>query len=327
MRYKIRVLILIIVAFVCLNAFADENPQLKTVVFPTLGADNAQAKSIILGSIDPKSGFKFELELSSKGAAVRQAIFSEFDDRDYKNPQPLVILSPVELSGGEILSMANTNFVFVEEQLQLPLDKLHWKSYDVVKDYDGSQTVQFEAIIKNADSNQPMIKLIKTYKIISDSYHLYFDITVENLTASEQKVCFELAGPTGLGREGVRGDMRKAVAGFRNAKSEITSTRLDVKKLSKAKSLSDRRLTKNNDKFLWVAAVNKYFAAIVVPVPDKGKDFCDWIADKTGRYYNPDRDQRGDSGDEAVGVNLKIASHTLAAVGQQGSKRTYNFQV
>ena len=104
----------------------------------TFGADNASAKTVMLGSADPKSGFEFQLELSSKGAAIRKAIFSGFDDRDYKDPQPLAILSPVKLADGtEILSMANKGFqndALVQQKRELPLQYLHWKSFGVEKD-------------------------------------------------------------------------------------------------------------------------------------------------------------------------------------------------
>jgi YidC/Oxa1 family membrane protein insertase len=79
--------------------------------------------------------------------------------------------------------------------------------------------------------------------------------------------------------------------------------------------------------FLWAATANKYFAAILVPVPDEGRDFCDWVKDKTGWYYNPDGDNRGDSGDETIGVNLEIAPTTLTPKGQADSAKTYNFQL
>ncbi len=49
--------------------------------------------------------------------------------------------------------------------------------------------------------------------------------------------------------------------------------------------------------------------------------------DKTAQYYNPDRDQRGDTGDEAIGVDLKIAPSVLATAGQSGSMKAYNFQL
>jgi YidC/Oxa1 family membrane protein insertase len=96
---------------------------------------------------------------------------------------------------------------------------------------------------------------------------------------------------------------------------------VNIKKLRKAKTIDRRRLTKLGANFLWAAVVNKYFAAILVPVPDEGKDFCNWVADKTGRFYNPDRDRRGD---ETVGVDLRIAKTTLASKGRVGCKRKYS---
>ncbi len=51
----------------------------------------------------------------------------------------------------------------------------------------------------------------------------------------------------------------------------------------------------------------------------------DWVADKTGRFYNPDGDERSNSGDETIGFDLKIASISLAEAGQVNSKKTYNF--
>ena len=307
------------------NASAKERTQLKAADFINFGADNAVARSVTLGSIEPRSGFKFQLELSSKGAAVSKATFSEFNDRDYKDPQPLVILSTVRRAdGSEILGMANADFVFVQHGLKLALDRLHWKSYGAEKDYDGTQAARFEAVIKDA-TGEPVVKLSKTYKVAVDSYLLDCSLTVENLSGTEQKVRFGLAGPLGLGREGVRGDMRKAVGGFRDSQGQVTSVRIDVRKLSKAKSLDNRRLTKPGTNFLWAAAVNKYFAAILVPVPAEGKNFCNWVIEKTGRFYNPDG--YPDTGDETIGVDLKIASSKLAAVGQADSIKTYNFQL
>ena len=138
----------------------------------------------------------------------------------------------------------------------------------------GSQTAQFEAIIKVEDTGSPAIKLVKTYKVIPHSYLLDCQLTIENLTDTEQKVQFNLAGPVGIGPEGVGADTRKVVAAFRNSQDQVVSIRLDTKKLNKAKTADERRLASGGAGFLWAAIVNKYFAAIVVPVPDKGKEFC-----------------------------------------------------
>jgi len=316
------------------NAEISEAPepdrQQLTAADPsiTFGADNATPRTITLGSMNPQSGYKYQLQLSSKGASIREAAFSEFKDRDYKNPQPLVIISPVlQRDGSEVLTMANTNFVFVQQQLQLPLNRLDWKSFDVETTDDGSQVARFEAIIKREDTGQPALKLTKTYKISRDSYLLDCDITAENLTNTEHKIRMNMAGPSGLDREAFRTDMRKIVAAFRDSQDKISSVKFDKKKLSKAENLEERQLTKPGGNFLWIAAVNKYFAAILVPRPEEGKDYCDWITDKTGRFYNPDGDVKADSGDETLGLDLTTTTSTLAATGQADSSRKYNFQL
>ena len=345
------------------NALSEEAPRIGVDYSVTFGADSAVAKSVMLGSVDPNSGYNFQLELSSLGAAIRRATFSGFDDRDYKNPQPLEILSPIyQADGSEILSMANTGFqndILYQQKRALPLHKLHWKSFGVKKAGDGSQTARFEATIKIQDTDEQVLKLTKTYKIITGSYLLECNITVENLSDTQQKVRFDLSGPGGLGREGIRSDMRKVVAGFRDSQGQVVSARHDKKAIIKAKNALDktkynydlaknsgmakedidkakialdkaileRKLTQPGANFLWAASVSKYFAAIVVPLPNEGKEYCDWVTDKTGQLYNPDGDRKADSGDEAMGLDLKIASSTLAATGQANSSKTYNFQL
>ena len=348
------------------NVPVRNSEQLKAVDSITFTADNAPARTITLGSVDPKSGYKYQLELSSKGAAIAKGTYSEFKDRDHKDPQPLVIISPMqERDGSEFLSMANTNFVFVQQGLQLPLDRLLWKSFDDETAQDGSQTARFEAIIKRQDTGEPVIKLTKTYKLSRNSYLLDCDITVENLGDVEQKVRFNLTGPGGLGREAFRTDMRKIVGGFDLPKAkqadatEVVSSRQGISsggfirrtlglkdavaqyhqalrtgnKIQIDEAKENIRIGHNlpdqysHAHFLWAATVNKYFAAILVPLPGEDKKYCDWLKDKTGRFHNPDGDKKADSGDETIGLDFEIASHTLAEAGQANSLNTYKFQL
>jgi len=305
----------------------------------SFGADSATAKAIIIGAADPKAedpktGYKFQLELSSRGAAIRKTTFSNgkgngFGNRNQKDPQPLEIITPVpNRNGSEILAMSNREFVFVDHKLQLFLHDLNWQSFGVETSLDdGSQSARFEAIIKINETGEKVIKVIKTYTVRPESYLLDCNITVENLSASGQNVRFNLAGPGGLAREGFRSDMRKVVGGFREADGTIGREKLEKKNILKAKTINDIRLIKENAYFLWAASVNKYFAFIAVPLPDEGKDYCDWLADRRGHLYNPDGDIKANSGDEMFGVDLKIAPVTLAATGQADSSKTYNFQL
>ena len=313
---------------------ADTHPadgaQLRALDTPTLSADHAEPKTITLGSVEPNSGFKFLLELTTKGASIAKATLSEFDNRDYKNPQPLVLLSPINLPDGrQILSMANSQLVFPQQQLQLLLDKLNWQLLESEKTEDGSQTARFEAVIKVRGTNKPVIKLVKTYRVTIGSYMLDCDLAIENFSDSEQKLYFQLAGPGGLGREDVSRDMRRAVAGFRDPKGQFGSMllKINAKKLYNSGGIDTAELTRPGAAFLWVAATNKYFAAILVPVPQQGKDYCDWVTEKRGTFYNPDVDKSADSGDETVGVSLSTSPVNLAPAGETDSTRQYKFQL
>jgi YidC/Oxa1 family membrane protein insertase len=330
-----------------------ETPKIEAASFTSFSATGGSPARIVLGAKDPntedpQTGFKLQLELDSSGAAISRATFSNgdgkgFDDRHPNNPQPLMILSPVK---GGVLSMANREFVLMQQNLQLDLDGLNWK--EVEKD---SQTARFEALIVAGANETPILKLTKTYTVALGSYMVDVALTVENLADHDQQIRFNLAGPRGIGREGARGDMRKVVGGFMNAEQKPVSSRKGIPssflkrklglkdatlKYQQAQSREERREAekhlrvrpgKGGIHFLWAAVTNKYFAAILRPVPDEGKEYCDWVQDKTGWFYNPDQDEDADTGDETVGLNLKIAPVTLAAENSLGSVRTYNFQL
>ncbi|MBN2315521.1 MAG: hypothetical protein JXM79_16450, partial [Sedimentisphaerales bacterium] len=86
-----------------------DTQQLQAAGTTAYDANHAPVQTMTIGSVDPKSGYKFQLELTPKGAAIRKAIFSEFDNRDRKDPKPLVFISPVPIkNGNEICVMANT---------------------------------------------------------------------------------------------------------------------------------------------------------------------------------------------------------------------------
>ncbi|MFC1738705.1 YidC/Oxa1 family insertase periplasmic-domain containing protein [Planctomycetota bacterium] len=298
-----------------------QSPQLEPAPVSGFNAEGSPAQPVTLGSIYPDSEFKFQLKLTSKGAAIAEAVFSEFDNRDPDDPQPLQILSPA----GEAMSMANKEFIFVEQELQLRLDNLHFKSSGVERGRDGSETASFETVITEEATGEPVIKIVKTYKIRPGSYDVECNIAVENLSGSTKKTCFNLAGPLGIKREDARRDVRKVIAGFKNSKGKVVREKRDLNELRKATIIEERRLQGGSDVFLWAGVTNKYFAAILVPMAEEGHDPGSWIEDKSGRFFNPDRDAEYDSGDETVGMDLKIANTELAAVGQANSTKKYNF--
>ncbi|MCL5278411.1 MAG: membrane protein insertase YidC, partial [Planctomycetes bacterium] len=78
--------------------------------------------------------------------------------------------------------------------------------------------------------------------------------------------------------------------------------------------------------FLWAAPVNRYSAAIVVPVPPDPNGYVDWIAGKWGTYYN-ENGSRPDPRRSTIGVQLASTEITLNPAGQADSARSFPFDV
>ncbi len=300
------------------NQAPDADPPASSV--PKLWVAQGPTRTVTLGSRDPNTGYTFQLELTTQGAAIRKATLSEFNNRDYKDPQPLEVLAPVETGRGrESYSMANTGLIFSDYELKLPLDRLNFELID-----SSGDRAEFQALIKDKNTGDDLLKITKTYTIEPGSYHMDIKVTLENLYDDSQEIRFNLAGPRGIGREGVRGDMRKVIGGFRNGEGNVVTRRLDIKDL-KSDQIDKRRIVKEEAAFLWSAITSKYFAAILVPLPEINKPFCDWTYDRIGTYYNPDG--LDNSGDETVSFELKIAPTKLSAAGRDNARRTYDFEL
>jgi len=298
-------------------------PQLQPPAI-SLGAEGGPRQEITLGSTDKSTKFKYQLVLDSLGAGIRTATFSEYDTRDSKEHEPLVFLSPVQVDGRTILSMANGALTAVNQRQRLRLDQLSWRSLGLQNLPNGGQAASFEATIVSSE-NQPVLKLTKTFRIQPDTYLLECTFTSENLTSEKQTVQYEMTGAAGLEYEGLSTDMRKAVAAFRTPQGQVSSFRLDAGKLSKATTPEARSLNARNagEPFLWAAAVNRYFAAIVVPVPADPNGSVDWIKDTWGTYYDPSG--RRDPRQSTVGLQLASTEIALNPAGQPDSARSFPF--
>ena len=283
------------------------------------------AKTVTLGSLDPNTGFKFLLELTSKGAGIEKATLSEFDDLNLKNTKLLLISPATRADGSQAISMANGAIVLTETKLELPLDKLDWKSFDVVTD-NSSQTAVFEANIIDKATGEEVIKLTKTFRIQTGIYDVDCNLTVENSSTVERKLTIDLTGPVGINKEDPRSDTRNVVSAFRDTQGQIVTSKLNIKKLEKAKALEQRKLTYKNAGFLWAATTNKYFAAIVVATPDGNMNYCNWLAERLGWFVVPEEAQ-SNGFDGNIGIDLKTTIITLAAKGDQQGKRNLNFRL
>jgi len=302
-----------------------------------IGYDAADAEAVVatIGAEDPnvedpttETGFKFQLELTSKGAAIRKATFSYagkrkgYHDRETKPRRPLQVLSPIELAdGSEFMSMANRQFVFVDDKLQLPLDKLEWQWLGVEKGVDGSEVAKFQALITD-QNGKGVIKVTKSYSVKPNSYMISCFVDVENVGDFTRKIRFNMAGPAGINREGTRSDMRKIVGGYLDKNGNVISSRYAIRKFDGKSIFDEEPVTSGKGaKFLWASVVNKYFAAIAVPVAQDGAKTANWIKDRDGLFFNLDSQKNTE--DEQIGISFQTLSADILA----GDKKQYQFEL
>ena len=309
------------------------------VVYPQLSATSAKGQTITLGAVyeeiersDDDSNYKFQVELTSKGAAVKTLMLSEFKDRNTEAPAPLELLAPLG-THKDIYSLANTALKVAPadadtfDSKAFPLNKLNWKF--IVTDTRGD--ARFEAILKDANTDTDILKVIKTYSVQPGSYDLTCDIAVENLSANPIKVLMQMQGPGGMNREGVRQDARKIKAAYRSSETGIAVEALDVAAMKKKIQKNDTDAFEVKDKndedaLLWSALTNKYFAAIVRPISPEGEN-SPWLKFTRAQYYPAPTLKDDDKDLQNGSYSMTSRPITLAAAGQPEAQKSYSLEM
>ena len=273
----------------------------------------------VLGS-DVKDGeYKFKIELTSKGAAIEKAILSEFNDRDPDAPKPLVLLSPIDAGDGKnIYSLASGNLDLIDINRRYSLNDIDWKVVKVdTTALDGTQSVTFEVSLgktmqtENTKSVEfEALKITKTYSIKPNSYDLGCDIKIENLSTNKVDARFDFQGPAGINREDARTDSRNIITAFYNTKGDIVSAKTMGTKLRSAIKKGNKENLKIGHKetdsdFIWASITNKYFAAIVRPVPLKDAVTLKNLQLGLGQYYDPNIGAKRSDGNENISFSIK----------------------
>ncbi len=296
-------------------------------------ADNSKQETVVIGGDpneeDHKKGFKYQLKLINRGASVVSAIFTDgkgtgFDDRDVDNPQPLKLLSPIFLPPDEVhYSFANRELVLEKYGQQFPLDKLNWEISDVEKN-PNTHKVSFNALIKTVDGND-VIKVTKTYTVEKSTYLMKCNLSFENMMDDDETIRFAISGPGGVSREGFRSDMRKVMSLFQAGEGKFNAKEYQAGDFEEDNFYEEKPLMTEEGKFLWAATANKYFSAIMVPVPGQAGGYERWILSGKAQYYNPDVRKRTE--DEHMSFDLKSREIKLAKAGDTASSRGFEFEI
>ena len=298
----------------------------------------AHNESIVMGSLypevertDDENKFKFMVELTSKGAAIKTVTLSEFDDRDPDDPQPLELIAPTDPGGRLKYSLANTSFLVPGQKNAFPLDMLDWQIVkDLTREPDGSQKVVFSAVLGDA-AQKDAFKLTKTYRLAPGTYDLECQIDVENLSDTSLEARMGLQGPGGIVREDSRGDMRKVMAAYLVPDAGIEIVKKDfgkLRKIVKKGQLDDLYLRHKvaGAPLVWEAVTNKYFSAILHPVPDEGEGPVD-IVPGPAQYTDPELEAKSPGKQGNASFTLHVPRLKLAPAQQEGSSRTFTFHL
>jgi YidC/Oxa1 family membrane protein insertase len=287
------------------RAMAAETQQLEMMEAQPpleLSAVSAKEQTVTLGEVydqcvrttDPDK-YKFQVELTSLGAAVRSAQLSEFGSLDSQNPGPLGIISPVT-NGRPVYSLACESLHAAQADkpfgpTAFPLDKLQWRLIEPQEANKAVFVAELGSVEKKdgkAALAETILRITRTFSVQPGSYDLGSDIKIENLSTEPLKIQFQIAGPAGISHEGGQRDALKVAAAYRNSKGEVVSLKIDTNGMKKAvdKNKPDSmKLNKGIEPtfpFLWAALTNKYFAAILYPSAEAPQTALTF---ETCRYY------------------------------------------
>lgn len=328
------------------------------VVYPDLAAVSRQEETVTLGSVYPDirrttdtNTYKFKVELTTLGAAIKTATLSEFDNRNRENPEPLRLLSP--LSGNRMAySLANTSLKAAPAGVSqfgakaFPLDRLQWE----LMPSDNADTATFKATLTDIDTQAKVLQLTKTYRVQPGSYDLICVLTAENLSAAPLQILMQLQGPGGLSQEEEREDDRKVFAAYQKGTSvetrllnatDIRQTEQEKIKPSEGPFTQLKNIVSKpvlpevklqlavggeETPWIWTASTNKYFAAILRPVGETLTTPGPVLFSRAVFY---DTALMNDTPGENSGAGslLETKPMLLAAAQEDGSRQALNFEM
>jgi YidC/Oxa1 family membrane protein insertase len=213
---------------------ADAQPQeaQMSAALPPLefSAVNVKEETVVLGELYEKieryadsDKYKFQIEFTNHGAAVKKVSLGEFSERDSAGKEPYVLFEPVQFAKTPEVPPSSWNNAFsplyslANKKLHLelksgqglakgsfPLDKLNWRVLRADKD-----EVVFEAVLgKTAREGDryiiktPMVRIEKKYTVSPGSYTMGCEIAMGNLTQEPLYAELEIQGTGKIRHDG-----------------------------------------------------------------------------------------------------------------------------
>lgn len=271
---------------------ASSAPSTQAEQEATWASTTADEGKFVIGSVDPKTGYKFAVELINRGAAVYTVKLADhfgsvqdkqlferdparYDETLRKNPGKYKghysLLNPVSCEGKVYLPLATQSITVVLDG-KTPtwaLDKRTWQrvAYEPPDDSGDVQGISFAWKLQQIEPvARDVLRVVKTYEVRKGDYSIGMSLRVENLSGVPIGLKLNQYGPTGVPREETRGnDDRQAVYGYLKKQDDAVrhwlkpNGELGKMKLGERVVLSHRP----DDPILWLGEINKFFGSMM----------------------------------------------------------------
>jgi len=234
----------------------------------------------ILGSIDQTTGFKAEVIISSKTGSIRACTLSEHklicEDESIRYP----LLKEITFKNGTTLDSFRLSKMVINGRTELfDLSDDIWRIDPIqTNNNNASQTIVCTATLVDSN-NAPILNIQKKYTYKKENYELDFELTLFNQTQNPISVAsIDMQGPVGFIKADTRMDQRSVTVGFVKSENRISA---EQERNSTSPTDDSVLLEKPDDTHLsWIGGTNKFFAAVLRPLPQTNQKYVDFIADE-----------------------------------------------
>ena len=235
-----------------------------------VAGDNA-SETVTIGGLGEDSPFKAEITFDTNSASVSSARINHYkykvNDKEFGYP----LLNSCKTPSGKAYDSFMVNSVKVEGiKSRINLSSGCWQ----LVEGSESNTLRFIASINKG--GVPFIDVVKVFSYEPEKYELGMDIEIVNHSETPVKVEFlGLTGPAGVLREDPRSDRRNVFVGYYKNHNAFSTETIGAAKITDKGS--EFVNTPDNKPMEWFAQSNKFFTAIMRPLPKGEAANADFI--------------------------------------------------
>lgn len=308
-----------------------------------------QGEPVLLGSLDPRTGYTMRLEVHRLGAALNTVKLSNyfatvedkrlFDEKPDEYPEIVAaepekygghysLLNPVQFQDTTYYPLATRSVsvrIGEEAAVRFRLDTIPWRLVDGVEQIEGGQRVRLAYSLRRADTDgrpRDVITLYKTYTLEKGTYSIGVSLEAETHWPEPIELELDQYGPVGIPLEDVRRDSRKLAYARLGEDGQSVQVRLvDRGQLQKAPlgETQDIGSTQATEPVLWVGEINKFFGSMLYLLPRR-EDRIHAVSYPASYYSGPIRES---AGSETFLTGVRTATLTL----RPGGSTALNFDL